>query len=126
MGWGLDVAIMLIYTDVNIALRTSNIINYIYVNSRMFKYVTYRKCGIYQLKCKDGRKHVWEQAGHIKHAMGSACRQLQQIGIAQNTTHLTKWMWYRNVELALESVYERSRITSKCCIRSKWNFLRYK
>ena len=36
----------------------------------------------------DDRKHVWEWGRHMRQAMGSACRQLQQIGIAQNTQYI--------------------------------------
>jgi len=56
----------------------------------------------------DGRNHACEWAGHMRQAMGSACRQLQQIGIAQSTQYLLHNGYsYRNIEHAMDTVYER-------------------
>ena len=56
----------------------------------------------------DGRNHVCEWAGHVRQAMGDACRQLQKIGIAQSTQYLLhNGCSYRNIEHAIETVYER-------------------
>ena len=60
------------------------------------------------VSAEDGWKHVWEWAGHMRQAVGSSCRQLQQIGIAQNTQYILHDGYsYRNIEHAMETVYER-------------------
>jgi hypothetical protein len=52
------------------------------------------------ISAEDGWKHVWEWAGHKRQAMGSACRQVQQIGIAQNTKYiLHNGYSYKNIEM---------------------------
>jgi hypothetical protein len=60
------------------------------------------------VSAEDGRKHVREWAGRMRQAVGSACRPLQKIGIAQNTQYiLHNGYSYRNIERAMETVYER-------------------
>jgi len=44
----------------------------------------------------------------MRQAMGSACRQLQQIGMAQNTQYiLHNGYSYGNIEHTMETLYER-------------------